>query len=117
MPSCLVSAMYVMRSDIWIQVNVINPETNETERSWTAGQKDVPCYAVPYLEGGARMTGMSETFAKRYANNDYLRIKTANKLDKRYRIANIRNKKGKILYYGSDGIGTVYNVDGSAPIV
>lgn len=117
MASCLAAGIYMMRADILTQVTIRNEETGETERSWEPGQKNVPCYAIPYLEGGARMTGMSETFAERYANNDYLRIKTANKLDKRNRVTNIRNKKNQVLYYGSDGKPTVYNVDGSAPIV
>lgn len=116
--SCLASLMYIFNVDVHTQDTVINPDTNETERTWKY-LKTIRAYVFPYLEGGLRGMGTSESFGDRYINSDYLRVKTSEELDKRWRITNIRNAEtGKVIYQEHvNGDPTIYNVDGSIPVV
>lgn len=117
MVSCIAGSFYTAKVDIYEQQTSINEETNEPELSWTF-YKTVRAYVFPYIAGGLRGMGSNETFGERYANTDYLRLKTFAELDKRWRVSNIRNAKTDAVIYREhiDGPPTVYNVDGSAPI-
>lgn len=118
MVSCLAAAMYVHKVDIMVMNVVNNPETGQTEAEELVFLKSVPGYVYPYLEGGIRGMGATERFDERYANSEFLRVKTSQELEKGWRVTNIRNKKtGKIVFQEeTTGAPTVYNVDGSAPI-
>lgn len=118
MVSCLAAASYVMIADIYEESGTIDPETMEYERSYVLKKKDVKCYVFPYLDGGIRGAGTTERYTERYANDEFLRIKTSEELRKDWRVANIRNRQGKLIYQEQlTGDPTVYNVQGSAPIV
>lgn len=113
--SCLAAALYIHRVDIWEQDNEINPETNEIERTWKF-LKSVDAYVFPYLEGGLRGMGTTEVFNERYTNSDFLRMKSLEEMDKRWRVTNIRNTNGVVIYQEHINFQpTVYNIDGSAP--
>jgi|SRR6478752_230021 len=107
-----------MIADIYEESGTIDPETMEYERSYVLKKKDVKCYVFPYLDGGIRGAGTTERYTERYANDEFLRIKTSEELRKDWRVANIRNRQGKLIYQEQlTGDPTVYNVQGSAPIV
>lgn len=116
MGSCIAGAFYTCKVDIFEENTSLNEETNETELSWTF-LKTIRAYVFPYIAGGLRGMGSNETFGERYANTDFLRLKSSTELDKRWRVSNIRNAKTNKLIYREhiDGPATVYNVDGSAP--
>ncbi len=118
MVSCLAAAAYIFKVDIWVQNDIINEETGESESEWVF-DRTVNAYVFPYLDGGIRGAGTNERFTEYYWNDEFLRIKTSKELSKRWRITNIRNKKtGKVIYQEQiTGVPTVYNVNGSAPVV
>lgn len=122
MVSCLAASQYTMLVDILDQVTVTDPETNEKKRSWIK-LKTIPCYVYPYLDGGIKGAGTTEKFNDIYANSDYARIRTSTQLNKRYRLANVRSKRGGVVVFADLEVdptgktGTVFNVDGSSPMI
>lgn len=118
MVSCLAAANYVMIADIYEETGEINPETLEWERKYVLKESNVKCYVFPYLDGGVRGAGTTERYTERYANDEFLRIKTSRELRKDWRVTNIRSNKGHLIYQELlDGAPTIYNVMGSAPVV
>ena len=115
---CLAASIYIYKIDVLKQVTVSDPDTRETIRTWEPF-KTVKAYVFPYIAGGLRGMGAHEVFEDRYSNSDFVRVKTQHELDKRWRITNIRlAKNGKVIFQENiDGPPTIYNVDGSAPIV
>lgn len=118
MVSCFAAAQYIYKVDIQVMMTETNEETGQVEAEELAFLKTVPGYVYPYLEGGIRGMGTGERFDEKYANTDYLRIKTSLELDKSWRVTNIRKKRGGQVVYQEQitGLPTVYNVDGSAPL-
>ena len=119
MASCLTGAAYTMLADVMNQTVTFDPNTNETLREWTK-TKTIKCLAIPYLDGGIRGMGSYEVFAEKYNNYDYARLKSATSLSKRDRVTNIRDaRSGLVLWFEeeNDNSATVFNVDGSAPVV
>lgn len=118
MVSCLAAAAYIFKADVMIENDIINDETGESESHWELDHT-VNCYVFPYLDGGIRGAGTNERYTEYYWNDEFLRIKTSKELSKRWRITNIRNKKTGVIIYQEQitGDATVYNVNGSAPVV
>jgi hypothetical protein len=119
MVSCLAAAMYVFKVDIMEDTEEYNEELGTPVSQGFTKLKTVRGYVFPYLDGGVRGAGTTERFGEEYVNLDYLRIKTSVELSKRWRVTNIRNAKtGRVVYQEQiGGDPTVYQVDGSAPIV
>lgn len=118
MVSCLAAAAYTMLADVQELRAEIDPSTNETNRDWVT-VKSVRCRVYAYFGGGTRGTGSTEVFAKDYENINDLRMKSAEPMNKRYRITNIRNaKSGQLLWVEDEleGQGTVFNINGSDPV-
>lgn len=119
MVSCLAAAAYTMLADVYTESHTYDPETFETDRKWTLN-RTIKCNVVPYLGGGIRGAGSTETFDETYENLDYARLKSSTALSKRERVTNVRNaRSGLVLWVDdeSDGLPTMFDVDGCAPIV
>lgn len=108
-----------MLADVYSESHVFDEETNSTERKWTKN-RTIKCLVYPYLGGGIRGAGSTETFDERYENLDYARMKSSTQVTKRERLTNVRNARtGVVLWVDdeSDGSPTMFNVDGCAPVV
>lgn len=119
MVSCLAAAAYTMLADVYTESHTYDPESLETDRHWTK-TRTIKCIVIPYLGGGIRGAGSTETFDDLYKNLDYARLKASTALGKRDRVTNVRNAKtGLVLWVDdeSDGLPTMFDVDGCAPIV
>ena len=115
---CLPGVRYTMIADVLEESQLYDEDTGETLRTWKFLKK-IKCIVYPYVEGGIRGMGSTETFAEHYKNMDFARVKTQAHLNKRQRITNVRNAKtGQIMWSEDEGDGspTVFSVDGSAPI-
>lgn len=118
MALCLNTVAYTMLADVVAETIGHDAETGETTHSWNFS-KTIKCIVYPYVDGGIRGMGSTETFAEHYKNMDYARAKTKAVLSKRDRLTNVRNAKtGQVLWLEqeSDFSPTVFNVDGTAPI-
>ena len=118
MVSCIAAAAYIFFADVLVAEDEQNEETGESESHWVFDHT-VKCYVFPYLDGGIRGAGTNERYTEYYWNDEFLRIKTSLELDKSWRITNIRRRKnGKVIYQEElDGAPTVYNINGSAPVI
>jgi hypothetical protein len=78
------------------------------------------CIARGIVDGGIRVAGTTERFGDIYTNIDFVKLWTpANVLiTKRDRITNIRIRNGAVIWNDeeSDGLPTVFNVNGVTPL-
>ena len=105
-----------MLADVMNETSVIDPETNETRRSWNV-VKTIKCRAVPYINTGLKSAAINERFDKTYENVEFIRLKSTEQLNKRQRITNIRTVNGEVLWADDDSTNmpTIFNVDGCSP--
>lgn len=119
MVSCIAATAYTMLADVYSESHTYDPESFETDRKWTFN-RTVKCIVVPYLGGGIRGAGSTETFDDLYKNLDYARLKSSTGLNKRERVTNVRNAKtGLVLWVDeeAEGLPTMFDVDGCAPVI
>lgn len=149
MGSCVLGAVFNMRADILRQgvddpgttgvdeshwVLRQDPNSGEILRVWeendavgqtvspTSTLESFPCAARGIVDGGIRVAGTTERFSEEYEGVDYVRMKfpSKTKINRRDRITNIRDKKGKILWIEeerTDLAPTVFSVVGVTPII
>lgn len=145
---CLTGARFNMKADILRQgvdntdtddvdegswVVRQDPRSGEIKRVWQANDnttgnnpdstlESFSCEARGIIDGGIRVAGTTERFSDMYSGVDYVRISfPANvSINRRDRITNIRDKRGRILWVEeerTDLAPTVFNVVGVTPII
>lgn len=118
MISCLTAARMTMEADVYEQIKTIDPLTNYVSRSWQF-LKTIKCTASPYTDGGRYNFGVSEDYGQReYIKEDFVRVRSMDRLSDKWRIKNIRDAKTQtLIWIEDDNNGIEFNVDGSAPII
>ena len=105
-PSFIASIMNI-KSDIYIQQNVQDPNTGFINRQWVYNDT-VICKIEPMKTSNASSRSENKTFDKSgqggYQEKLQLRVKTLIPLSKRWRIGNIRSSDNKQIYIEMDMI-------------
>ena len=105
-PSFIASIMNI-KSDIYIQQNVQDPDTGFINRQWVYNDT-VICKIEPMKTSNTSSRSENKTFDKSgqggYQEKLQLRVKTLIPLSKRWRIGNIRSSDNKQVYVEIDKI-------------
>jgi hypothetical protein len=104
---CLIAARYKFLTDIYTQT-IIQDEGDITHE-WN--------YTTPYAVVKSLVfgvgPGLQEHWGPKYSDTDLIHIVTDKQIDLRFRVGNIRNRKGDLIY---DPIA-VFDVIGVRPII
>lgn len=113
--SCLLSARFNMKMDV-LKQEKYQTESGEISRHWVAKDEEVPCIARGISGGGIRVVGSTERWGDRHEDVEYVKIQTNYNVSKRDRIQNIRTSNGS-LAWEDEGVGMVFDVVGSTPVL
>lgn len=115
----LVTGMLVMNLDIYRQFDQQDENTGAIKKEWHYYQT-VPCYVKGIISNSATSRGGDkETFSSKYGYQQYLEVRTLNKLSLREKITNISNNKGEVIWEELNyptNTPTVFEVTGTTPI-
>lgn len=109
---CLTSAKYNMTLDLLSETVTQDPISGAIVRSYTTTSKGVGC-----MVRDAMGTGSTERFGEIYENVDWLYadVSKSNGVDKEYRVTNIKDASGTLVWAESDGTATTFDVLGISP--
>lgn len=119
--SCIIGARYAMTADVYEQT-IETKKSGQEMRVWnyqTPVIIGMSCMVRGIMGGGIRVAGSTERFAANYEDVEYANLACAQRLSKRYRVGNIRDAGGNLLWPDDDDDvrGTVFNVLGATPVV
>lgn len=116
--SCLTGSLYSMTADIYEQITE-EKKSGQIKRVWNYGTPvmSVSCDVAAITSGGLASLGSTERWAANYENIEYANLWTTERLSKRYRVGNIRDGGGKLIWQNDSLVGVVFNVEGSVPLI
>ena len=114
---CVTSGRYSMTARLYDSMTVQNPDTGEFERSHDL-LGTIRCYASGIAASGKDVPGTFELFNRKgeYSSTDYVRLVTRAPVDKDQIISFIKSANG-IMWTEDDGTPTIFDSNGSVPIV
>lgn len=115
----LIQAVLSMKADVYRQSEIQDPDTGEMVRSWMY-YKTVDCHAKGVISNSATTRSSDrQAFTNKYANEQTIQVRTAERLTHREKITNIRDSDGNVIWreinYPND-TPTVFEVIGTTPI-
>lgn len=108
--------MYV---DLYVQEVSQDPETGAINREW-AFNKRISCRVDTIPESGASTEGNLKKVGESYKEEIKLKVKTIDRLSKRFRLQNFINRDGESLYIEFDKIDsppTIFEVESTGPVM
>ena len=115
----LARGMLTMKMDIYIQSDSQDPDTGAITKQWNYSST-VPCYAKGVISNSATSrSGDKQIMGNKYAYQQYLEVRTANKLTLREKITNISDIAGNVIWEELNyptNTPTVYEVIGTTPL-
>lgn len=119
MGSCIVTARYNQRLDIYKQTVTRDPDTLQERRTWDY-LKTLMCQARGVVSEGIRTVGSTEDYRysdRTYFDEDWIKIRTSEQISKRALIYNIRTLNDVTGWIDLEtGKPIVFEVLGSQPI-
>lgn len=115
----LILSVLTMNVDLFVQEVSQSAETGAIKREW-AYNKTIPCRVDTIAERGASVEGNFKNVGELYKEELKLKIKTIDRLSKRYRLQNFVNRDGDPLYIEFDKIdapSTIFEVISTGPIM
>lgn len=116
---CLLATRYNFWADVYKRTTIKQP-SGQIKYTWSF-LKTIRCSAETIDSDGIRVVGTSERFGNLYENIDYVYLITSKALSRSYRISNIRPTRSGLAAWKEDELSgtpaTVFNVNGSAPVV
>jgi hypothetical protein len=106
-----------MTARLYDAITVQNPDTGEFERTYGL-LGTIKCYASGIAASGKDVPGTFESFNRQgeYSSTDYVRIVTRAPVEKDNIVSFIKSANG-VMWEEDDGTPTIYDSNGSAPIV
>ena len=106
-----------MTADVYVQQNYQDPETGVIKREWVFSKK-IECHIDILSSQGASVTDNDKNFGDKYTQEEKMRMKTKDRLSKRMRLQNFRNRAGEPLFIEYDQIDappTIFEVESHHP--
>lgn len=106
-----------MTADVYVQKNEQDPATGAVIRKWVYSKK-ITCHIDIISSPGARTPDNEKIFGDKYQEIEQVRMKTKDKLSKRFRITNIKNRSGELLFIEQDKVDsppTIFEVKSYHP--
>jgi hypothetical protein len=114
---CVTSSRYTMTAKVYLQQTSQDFDTGEFVRSYSS-PRTVKCYASGIVASGKDVPGVFEMFSRKgeYSSTDFVRIITVSPLDKQAIVSFITSSNG-IMWTEDSGVPTVFDANGSVPVV
>lgn len=114
----VVDGLMSMKMDVYRQEELQDPDTGVIKKSFIY-YKTIPCYARGVISQSTTRNLDKQTFGNTYANEQYLEVRTEQRLTGREKIKNIRDSKNNVIWYElnyPNDTATVFEVMGTTPI-
>ncbi len=114
----LVDGLMTMKMDIYRQSEQQDKDTGAIIREFSY-IKTLDCYARGVITESRNRSNDNQKFSNKYSNNQYIELRTSDKLTPRDKVKNIRDASGNPIWYELDYPGdtpTVFDVIGTTPI-
>lgn len=106
-----------MTVDVYRQQNIQDENTGAVVRDWVF-YKRIPCHIDIMNTEGTSVADNNKQFGFEYTEVFRIKMKSTEKLSKRYRLKNIKNRSGQLLFVEQDQIGeppTVFDIESYHP--
>lgn len=106
-----------MTADIYVQQNEQDASTGAIKRTWVFSKR-VECHVDIINSQGASTPDNDKTFGKEYSQEEKIRLKTKDRLSKRMRITNIKNRSDELIFIEFDQVDTpptIFEIDSHHP--
>lgn len=106
-----------MHCDIYIQQQNQDANHGTIKREWVFN-KNIECHIDILTSPGASITDNNKKFGLVYSEEEKIKLKTKVPLSKRFRITNIKNRSGEVLFIETDKIDnppTVFEIESYHP--
>lgn len=115
----LIESVLPFYMDVYMQYDSQDAETGALKKVWHF-YKTIPCSAKGIVSNStSSRSGDKQILDNRYHNEQYVEIRTVEKINMRNKISNIRNKDGKFIWtelnYPTE-TPTVFEIIGTTPI-
>lgn len=114
----VVEGLMSMKMDVYRQEEQQDPDTGVIKKSFIY-YKTIPCYARGVISQSTTRNLDKQTFGNTYSNEQYLEVRTEQRLTVREKIKNIRDAQNNIIWYElnyPNDTATVFEVMGTTPI-
>lgn len=114
----VVDGLMSMSLDLYKQQELQDPETGSIKKQFIY-YKTIPCYARGVISQTTSRNLDKQTFGNTYSNEQYIEVRTTERLTVREKIKNICDAEGNPIWYELNypsNTPTVFEVIGSTPI-
>ena len=114
----VVDGLMTMKMDVYRQSEPQDPNTGAMIREFSY-IKTIDCYARGVITETRNRSNDSQKFSNKYSNNQYIEVRTSERLTARDKIKNIVDVNGKPIWYElnyPNDTDTVFDVVGTTPI-
>lgn len=114
----IVDGLMSMKMDIYKQQELQDPDTGVFKRSFIY-TRTVPCYARGVISQTTSRNLDKQSFGNTYANEQYIEVRTKERLTPRDKITNVRDSDNSVVWYELNyptDTPTVFEVIGTTPI-
>lgn len=115
----IVASLLQMQLDLYVQTDAQDPDSGALKKEWHY-TKTLPCSAKGVVSNAASTRSADrQIINNKYQNEQFVEIRTTEKINNRHKLTNIRNKKGVVIWtelnYPTE-TPTVFEVVGVTPI-
>jgi len=114
----LVDGLMTMKMDVYRQSERQDSNTGAMIREFSY-IKTIDCYARGVITESRNRSNDSQKFSNKYSNNQYIEVRTSDRLTARDKVKNIVDVNGKPIWYElnyPNDTDTVFDVVGTTPI-
>jgi hypothetical protein len=114
----LVDGLMTMKMDVYRQSERQDSNTGAMIREFSY-IKTIDCYARGVITESRNRSNDNQKFSNKYSNNQYIEVRTSDRLTARDKIKNIVDANGKAIWYELNypsDTDTVFDVIGTTPI-
>lgn len=113
---CLVSANYNMTADILVETTTQDAKSKALVKTW-AVHHSIKCYATSIVTDAVSDDSDGKQFRFAYDEWQFIKIRTGERLNKRQRVSNIRDKAGALIWVEAErgNVATEFEVQGVTP--
>ena len=114
----LVDGLMTMKMDVYRQSERQDSNTGAMIREFSY-MKTIDCYARGVITESRNRSNDNQKFSNKYSNNQYIEVRTSDRLTARDKIKNIVDANGKAIWYElnyPNDTDTVFDVIGTTPI-
>jgi hypothetical protein len=114
----IVDGLMSMKMDIYRQSEQQDKDTGAITREFSY-VKTLDCYSRGIITESRNRSNDNQKFANKYSNNQYVEVRTSERLTPRDKVKNIRDAEGNSIWYELNypsDTPTVFDIIGTTPI-